>query len=109
VGLRNTKTERFQFGNIVLQPSGQGIFRALRNITMNGARSQWAPILAGTCPAGPALHEGTEGHNMKGNYLTGKPGPLGQGASLLNPSLFPGRRGRFNFPIPLSSPDPALR
>ncbi len=35
--------------------------------------------LAGTCPASPALRDGAKGHNTKGNYLTGKPRPLGRG------------------------------
>ncbi len=26
-----------------------------------------------TCPASPALQDGAKGHNIKGNYLTGKP------------------------------------
>jgi len=35
--------------------------------------------LTGTCPASPALQAGVKGHNVKGNYLTGKPRPLGRG------------------------------
>jgi len=33
---------------------------------------------------GPCLTAGRKGHNVKGNYLTGKPRPLGRGASILN-------------------------
>ena len=36
----------------------------------------------GKCPVSPALEGGVKGHNIKGRYLTGKPRPLGRGASL---------------------------
>ena len=39
--------------------------------------------LTGMCPASPALEGGVKGHNIKGNDLTGKPRPLGRGASLI--------------------------
>jgi hypothetical protein len=35
------------------------------------------------CPVNPALKGGVKGHNLKGNYLTGKPRLLGRVASLL--------------------------
>ena len=38
--------------------------------------------LTGKCPVSPALEGGVKGHNIKGKYLTGKPCPLGRGASL---------------------------
>jgi hypothetical protein len=38
-------------------------------------------VWAGKCPASPVPQDGVKGHNMKGNYLTGKPRPLGRGAS----------------------------
>jgi hypothetical protein len=38
--------------------------------------------LTGKCPVSPALEGGVKGHNIKGRYLTGKPRPLGRGASL---------------------------
>jgi hypothetical protein len=38
--------------------------------------------VTGKCPASPALAGGVKGHNIKGKYLTGKPRPLGRGASL---------------------------
>ena len=31
--------------------------------------------MAGTCPASPALQDGVKGHNIKEDYLTGKPRP----------------------------------
>jgi putative tricarboxylic transport membrane protein len=34
-------------------------------------------------PLGAALQDGAKGHNMKEKYLTGKPRPLGRGASIL--------------------------
>ncbi len=40
--------------------------------------------LTGKCPASPALQDGAKGHNIRGNYLTGKPRPLGRRASKLN-------------------------
>ena len=39
--------------------------------------------VTGACPASPALQDGVKGHNIKGDYLTGKPRPLGRGASFL--------------------------
>ena len=38
--------------------------------------------LTGKCPVSPALEDGVKGRNIKGKYLTGKPRPLGRGASL---------------------------
>src|SRR4030042_7008111 len=38
--------------------------------------------LTGKCPVSPVLEGGVKGHNIKGKYLTGKPRPLGRGASL---------------------------
>jgi len=38
--------------------------------------------LAGTCPASLVLKHVDKGHNIKGNYLTGKPPLLGRGASI---------------------------
>jgi hypothetical protein len=40
------------------------------------------PSLAGMCPASPVLGDGVKGHRMNEKYLTGKPRPLGRGASL---------------------------
>ena len=40
-------------------------------------------LLTGMYPANPALEGGVKGDNIKGNHLTGKPRPLGRGASLL--------------------------
>ena len=39
-------------------------------------------VLTGKCPVSPALEGGVKGHNIEGKYLTGKPRPLGRGASL---------------------------
>ena len=44
--------------------------------------------LTGKCPVNAALEGGIKGHNIKGNYFTGKPRPLGCGASFLD-SLIP--------------------
>ena len=38
--------------------------------------------LAGKCPVSSALEGRVKGHNIEGKYLTGKPRPLGRGASL---------------------------
>jgi len=40
--------------------------------------------LTGRCPVSPALEGGVKGHNIERKYLTGKPCPLGRGASLLS-------------------------
>jgi len=47
-------------------------------------------MLAGTCPASIALQNGAKGHNVKGNYLTGKPRPLRAGSftNLRSPFVF---------------------
>jgi hypothetical protein len=37
--------------------------------------------LTGTCPASLVLQDRVKGHNIKGEYLAGKPRPLGRGAS----------------------------
>jgi hypothetical protein len=38
--------------------------------------------LTGKCPVSPALEGGVKGRDTKGGYLTGKPRPLGCGASI---------------------------
>ncbi|MBP1696446.1 MAG: hypothetical protein H6Q41_1634 [Deltaproteobacteria bacterium] len=45
------------------------------------------PPLTGKCPVSPALEGGVKGHNIEGKYLTGKPRPLGRGASLFGRPL----------------------
>jgi len=45
--------------------------------------------LTGKCPASPALEGGGKGHTIKEKYLTGKPRPLGRGASLQAGSPLP--------------------
>jgi len=45
-------------------------------------RVLWLCGFTGKCPVSPALEGGVKGHNIKGKYLTGKPRPLGRGASL---------------------------
>ncbi len=39
--------------------------------------------VTGICPGSPVLWDGVKGHNIKGNYLAGKPRPSGRGASLI--------------------------
>jgi len=40
-------------------------------------------LIAGKCPASPTLQAGVKGHPIKEDYLSGKPRPSGQGASLI--------------------------
>jgi hypothetical protein len=51
-------------------------------IPYEGGESIHKQPLTGKCPVSPALEGGVKGHNIKGKHLTGKPRPLGRGASL---------------------------
>jgi hypothetical protein len=47
------------------------------------AEANFLVTLAGRCPASPAFHDEAKGHNIKANYLTGKPRPLGGSFTLV--------------------------
>jgi hypothetical protein len=60
---------------------------------LSGSSGRACPVLTGctgsfksdrNVPASPVLQGGAEGHNIKGNYLTGKPRPLGVELQILD-------------------------